>query len=95
MNEAMDLHKVKLEHSLIGSYSFYALTPVKERIYNEEDFAIEECEEINSLILKEASTFVTFMQAIISEILGKEDSMMNVLRGSNNGSESDSDEDFY
>ncbi len=64
--------------------------------FEKEDFMIDDCEEINSMILKEASTFVTFMQAIISELLGKEDHMVNILVNSfkHESVEEDNDEEF-
>lgn len=47
------------------------------------------------MILKEASTFVTFMQAIISELLGKEDHMVNILMSTfQKQQEEDNDEEF-
>lgn len=52
-------------------------------VFTEEDFMYEDCDEINSIILEEAKTFVTFMQTIVEELIGQEDYMMNMLYGKN------------
>jgi hypothetical protein len=49
--------------------------------FEDKDFYYEDCEEINSAILEEAKTFVTFMQTMIEEVVGKEDEMMGILTG--------------
>jgi hypothetical protein len=48
-------------------------------MFTDKDFMIDDCEEINSLILDEAFSFVTFMQSMVGEMLGKEDYMMTFL----------------
>lgn len=44
--------------------------------FTEEDFSFDECDQISSIILEEAKTFITFMQTLIENMLGKEDSML-------------------
>ena len=93
-NDKKELQKVKLEQSLIGGFEFDALYPIQERKYNNiltkhsilgfytaEDFEYEECDEISSIILDEAKTFVSFMQSIVEELIGSEDYMLNLLKG--------------
>lgn len=50
-------------------------------IFTDEDFYFEDCDEIDSIILEEAKSFVSFMQMIIEEIVGKEDILYNILNG--------------
>lgn len=38
--------------------------------FMEDDFDYEDCEEINSIILEEAKSFVTFMHSIVVELIG-------------------------
>jgi len=72
---------VRLEQSLLGSFEFEALYPATERVFTEEDFSFDDCDQINSIILEEAKTFVTFMQTMVEDMLGKEDYMLNFLYG--------------
>ena len=50
------------------------------------------------MILDEAKTFVSFMQTIMEELLGKEDYMMGLLKGKynilNSATASQSDDEF-
>ena len=97
-NQNKELEKVRLEQSILGSFEFEALYPVLESkfpysyliifigTFTEEDFEYEECDEITSIILDEAKTFVTFMQTIVEELVGKEDYMMSFLNGKINSS---------
>ena len=68
-------HRLKVKHTFFLDNT-YTLGE-----FAEKDFDYEDCEEINSAILEEAKTFVTFMQTIIEEVVGKEDEMMNILTG--------------
>lgn len=72
---------MELQHHMLGKFTFDALSPVKEVNFPPEFFNVDDCEVINSIILEEAMTFVTFMQAIMGELLGKEESMMKTLTG--------------
>jgi hypothetical protein len=100
------LSKVKLEHSLIGGFEFKSLHPVQERQFTKKDFSYDECDEISSIILDEALSFVSFMQQIVDELIGKEDYMMSLLQGkaslfkqnpfsSSYGSNEDDFEEYY
>jgi len=48
-------------------------------VFEDDDFKTDDCEEINSIILEEAFSFVTFMQQMIGEMIGKEDFMKTYL----------------
>jgi hypothetical protein len=61
--------------------------------YNSEDFSTEGCDEISSIILTEAKTFVTFMQSMVEEMLGQEDYMLNLLYGKVNLQSKTDDDD--
>jgi hypothetical protein len=50
-------------------------------VFTDEDFFFDDCDEIHSAILEEAKTFVTFMQTMVEEVVGKENEMMGLLTG--------------
>lgn len=67
---------MNLTHSILFSkvrkqnlYSYLILNLIIGE-FKEEDFYYGDCEDINSIILAEAKTFVTFMQSMVEDMLG-------------------------
>jgi hypothetical protein len=74
----------------IGGIDFEALKPVQEStlvtvscklgIFSDRDFSTEGCDQIPSLILEEARTFVTFMSSMVEDLIGNEQVMMAIAK---------------
>ena len=49
-------------------------------LFSDSDFSTEGCDQIPSIILEEARTFVTFMSSMVEELIGNEQVMMAIAR---------------
>ena len=85
------LSKVRVGQAGIGGIDFEALKPVQESnvvtdvscklgIFSDRDFSTEGCDQIPSLILEEARTFVTFMSSMVEDLIGNEQVMMAIAK---------------
>ena len=96
-DEEKQLHRARLEQTLIGQYDFKVLVPLRERTFTKEDWYIDDCPVIKETILQEGSMFVSFMWNLVQHLLGSEQDIKTFLGYSSsdlNPLDDDDDEEF-
>ena len=83
-DQDLQLKKASIFQADVGSFDFVAIVPFTEREFEEKDWYMFECEQIQEEILQEHNNFVSFSTQLVRHLLGHEDDILKQIGYTNN-----------